>query len=109
MQAPPSYDKLSSQAGVDFDALRAKYQHVAQMEQEKARENPSTTSSEQAEAMKAMQRLDDYNICSRCHGQGTVKELYNHFWQERDCPDCDGEAVVLRQVKDIQASISQQD
>lgn len=108
MQAPSSYDKLSKSAGVDFSALHDKYKHVAKCEQDKARQNRSNsnfTESEQAAAMKAMQRLDDYKICNRCHGQGIVKELYNHFWQEKDCPDCDGEAIIQRQLKQLQESI----
>ena len=107
MQAPASYDKLSESAGVDFSALRDKYAHVAKSEQEKAKANPNPnmSASEQAAAIEAMQRLDDYKICNRCQGQGTVKELYNHFWQEMNCPECDGEAVMLRQVKKIQESL----
>ena len=107
MQTPASYDKLSERAGVDFASLRDKYKGVAKSEQEKIRENPTLSESEQASATKAMQRLDDYKICSRCQGQGTVKELYNHFWQEKDCPDCDGEAVMLRKISSIQASLDE--
>ena len=109
MQAPQSFDQLSSQAGVDFAALRAKYTSVAREEQSKARETAtataSTNTSKQDAALEAMRRLDDYKICNRCQGQGTVKELYNHFWQEKDCPDCDGEAIVQRQLRSIQASL----
>mgnify|MGYP003386361631 FL=1 len=90
---------------MDFNALHDKYKQVAVTEQEKAKANPSLTESEQAAAIKAMQRLDDYKICTRCQGQGIIKELYNHFWQERDCPACDGEAVIERQLKQLQQSL----
>ena len=105
MDLPANYDKLSMAAGVDFTALREKYKDVAKAEQEKAKKSSGDMTKGQSEAMKAMQRLDDYKICNTCHGQGVVKELYNHFWQEKDCPDCDGEAVMLRQMKNIEESL----
>lgn len=111
MQAPKSYDMLSSQAGVNFDELRDKYKNVAISEREKYKSAQSSklSESEKASAIDAMQRLDDYKICNRCHGIGTVKELYNHFWQEKDCPDCEGEAIMLKQIKNIKDSLSTQE
>ena len=97
---------LSNQAGVDFEALRNKYKGIAAEERKKAIQG-STDGKKSEAARQAMKRLDDYKICNTCQGQGFVKELYNHFWQEKDCPDCDGEAVMLKNLQhQIQENIS---
>jgi DnaJ-class molecular chaperone len=55
------------------------------------------------ENARAMKALDAYKICRTCHGQGTVKEVYNYFNIEKTCPECDGEAVLFQ---DLESSLN---
>lgn len=85
------YDKLKSDTGVDFLALRQKYDRgtgttegVKQVDVDIA-----------AEVRRANERLDKYTICKACNGQGFVKIMYNHQSKQTNCPECEGEQVIF--------------
>jgi excinuclease UvrABC ATPase subunit len=40
--------------------------------------------------------LDKYQVCKACGGSGIVKFLYNHMMMEKNCDDCDGDAIQLK-------------
>jgi DnaJ-class molecular chaperone len=84
------YKKLKQNTGIDFEELREKYKNRA------ISESPSTHSDESiAAAMEAHARLDKYVICKSCNGSGFTKVVYNHFVKDVNCPECEGESIVL--------------
>jgi hypothetical protein len=106
--AEVNYDRLQANTGIDFEALRQKYKQVSserknnpvvneEAEAEVAAERAKASERERIreENASAMKTLDAYKICRTCQGQGTIKEVYNHFNIEKTCPECDGEAVLF--------------
>jgi DnaJ-class molecular chaperone len=92
---------LSATAGVDLLALRDKYSSTRYRNTssipDEARDATVDISEEERVAMVAAHgRLDDYKICQTCQGQGFIKETYNFQVRDKNCPDCDGESIIMK-------------
>ena len=86
---------VSQAAGVDLVNLKNKYS-AAQFHNPSRNKEAGERSVEEVERIAAANsRLDNYKICRTCQGAGTVKEIYNHQVKHKNCPDCDGESVVM--------------
>lgn len=86
---------VSQAAGVDLVSLKNKYSS-AQFHNPSPKKEAGERSVEEVERIAAANsRLDNYKICRTCQGAGTVKEVYNHQVKHKNCPDCDGESVVM--------------
>jgi DnaJ-class molecular chaperone len=83
------YDKLQSNTGVDFEALRIKYQRAESIK------NPNTSGYREEEIKATHYQLDKYKICQKCNGQGLIKQTYNHIVKQVNCDACDGDAILL--------------
>jgi DnaJ-class molecular chaperone len=91
------YDRLQSDTGVDFLALRQKY--AGQQQQGTGlKGGVEVDISKAQEVRKANEQLDKYKICRTCNGQGFVKVTYNHQVKESNCPECEGEQFTFTQV-----------
>ena len=96
--------KLSETAGVDLIAIRNKYKNGNYNPQQDTSMDYSSTDTQnqdqeieklkhEIDMISSIKKLDQYKICQTCHGIGTVVEVYNHFRMEKNCPECDGDAV----------------
>jgi len=50
-----------------------------------------------ANAQTISTRLDSMIICSKCHGLGIYKNVYNHHSHDLNCPKCDGEGILSKE------------
>mmetsp|Transcript_19926 Transcript_19926/g.41630 ORF Transcript_19926/g.41630 Transcript_19926/m.41630 type:complete len:200 (-) Transcript_19926:52-651(-) len=109
--------------GIDVDKLRAKYLttkftanlaaggsedqlKVKQQLEDAARmraleentDGNSSSSVTQNDKMKeeTKKRLDLLVICSRCNGQGIVKESYNFQVKDKNCDECEAEGILYK-------------
>lgn len=95
---------LGEVCGVDFSALRTKYENIQKSESEKIKDK--------ADAVKAFEKLDKYSYCKSCGGLGIVKYIYNHMVLEQTCEKCEGEGIVQQledNVKAIESSLLSKD
>mmetsp|Transcript_28380 Transcript_28380/g.28679 ORF Transcript_28380/g.28679 Transcript_28380/m.28679 type:complete len:107 (+) Transcript_28380:91-411(+) len=84
---------LGANTGLDFIEIRNKYLNkVSPSSISTTQPNDNSTRSNAVEN----NALDNYQICKRCLGMGIIQEKYNHMLLQKDCPECDGEAVVMR-------------
>lgn len=59
----------------------------------------------------AFNRLDRVKICPDCHGHGTVRKMFHHYYTTVDCERCNGDGyleqanseALLRQAADLKA------
>lgn len=110
-----NYARLKANTGIDFEQLREKYQNISKVQheiyrtnerngdenEEKRREDLAESERRREENVNAMKKLDGYKICKVCQGQGTIREVYNHFNIEKTCPECDGESVLSVDLKTL--------
>lgn len=102
-----SYSKLQANGGVDFSALRLKYTEksasagTAQANISRncsSSNNPPKHNYTKEEIKNTNDKLNKYQMCSACQGQGTVKIMYNHISKTVNCEVCDGEAILLEKA-----------
>lgn len=108
-----NYGRLKANTGIDFEQLKQKYQNISKLQQQESQQRRNSEEDEEykkqqeerdrkrQENESAMKRLDGYKICKVCHGQGTIREVYNHFNIEKTCPECDGESVLFVDLKTL--------
>lgn len=94
-------ERLKSDTGIDFAALRDKYKNMTEGDV-----RPVVDNSERERNRDAMSKLDNYAVCKTCNGQGIVTEVYNHFKMEKNCPDCDGEGIFERHLASIESTLT---
>jgi hypothetical protein len=87
--------QLSVQAGIDLNALRAKYKKKDHAQEKFNTITSDITAAPSISASDDFRVLDKYVICKTCNGSGFIKELYNHRWLEKNCPECEGDSIVL--------------
>lgn len=87
---------LKSQTGHDFEALREKYSKYSARHLATA----SNAGDRSDDAVSKAASLDKYAICKTCNGLGIVKEIYNHYSIDKNCPECDGESLKLKSFVD---------
>ncbi|KAJ1434291.1 hypothetical protein B484DRAFT_446740 [Ochromonadaceae sp. CCMP2298] len=85
-------ESLSRTSGVDFKAMKLKYEIVRAKQSVASQELATDIASQPSEDL---ERLNNYCICKGCNGKGTIKTIYNHRVMEKDCEECDGESIVL--------------
>jgi len=91
--------ELSKTAGVDLNALRAKYSSARYQDpSEESKQEVFVSDEERARIKAAHGRLDEFKICNSCQGLGIVKEVYNHIVRDKTCPECDGESILIKSV-----------
>ena len=85
-------------AGVDYEAIRAKWKGAAHVGIPTAVPTDSHVVPEARREKNAqtMKKLSKFIVCERCAGSGLFKELYNHRYMEKNCVDCDGNGLLLR-------------
>jgi DnaJ-class molecular chaperone len=83
-------EKLKNDTGIDFPGLRDKYKNMSTEQTASLQEHANRERNKAA-----MAKLDNYSVCKRCNGQGTITEVYNHFNMEKNCPECDGDCIFL--------------
>ena len=88
----------SETSGIDFSALKSKYSSGSAFR----RATPTTQSEiddiKLQAAKESHARLDNLKICTKCEGLGYINERYNHQVKEINCPQCDGESILMKQV-----------
>ena len=84
---------------MDFIQLREKYLDKLAVSESK---NVSTCGKkipgEVLSDINHMETLQKYSICNQCQGQGILKEIYNHMVLQKDCPECDGAAIITKEI-----------
>ena len=88
---------VGNTAGVDFISLRNKYSGMSGIKPTKVRGQEIDEIKAKANA-EAHERLDKFQICKKCNGVGYIKEIYNHQVREKNCDECDGESLVMKQI-----------
>ena len=85
-------------AGVDYEAVRAKWKGAAHVGMPSAVPTDSYVVPEARREKNAqtMKKLSKFIVCERCAGSGLFKELYNHRYMEKNCVDCDGNGLLLK-------------
>lgn len=122
-------EELGHNTGVDFLALKKKYAEAKAKQSEletvfditgkgmdtlgskstagriSAVDQSKAVATKLSEANAAFRALDDYSICKTCHGQGLIKEIYNHIVLQKNCPECDGDCVMktVINISEVQA------
>ena len=85
-------------AGVDYEAIRAKWKGAAHVGMPSAVPTDSYVVPEarREKNAQATKKLSKFIVCERCAGSGLFKELYNHRYIEKNCVDCDGNGLLLK-------------
>ncbi|GMI37614.1 hypothetical protein TrRE_jg4451 [Triparma retinervis] len=88
-------------AGGSEDQLKVKQQleDAARMRTLEANAGAdSALTSGQADEKKEeiKRRLDKLVVCSRCNGQGLVKESYNFQVKDKNCDECEAEGILYK-------------
>jgi len=99
------WTKLSANAGVDFAALRAKYEKMAASSSaavsgKTSQQQEILQPTEEEEKIKSdyekLAEMDVMRTCHVCHGTGIERFSYNFQVREQNCTGCDGEGLVRR-------------
>lgn len=98
--------QLSQSAGVDLLALKKKYAGVKAAAVEPTLDHSGSSSASTTEIGKLsvkeqFERLDKYTVCKECHGLGLIKYVYNHMSMQKTCPECDGDSLQVKQIKQL--------
>ena len=106
MAAPEVSDLngISQKIGIDLEALRSKWSNAASGAVANAATHPKTpASSERGAAVDTDAVLDQYTVCTGCHGTGLQRSIYNFISMERNCPDCGGEGLIKPDLASVVA------
>lgn len=91
-------DYISKVSGIDFLALREKYQRYPQSQDQSALSSFSSHDHDQrGKGASVHELLSKYNVCQACNGLGIIKTIYNHMSLEKTCDECDGDSIILRE------------
>lgn len=82
--------------------LKQQLQDAQRMRNLEARSNGEIPEADEfPEKIETKKRLDNLIICSRCGGQGIVKQNYNFQIRESNCVECEGEGILYKGLNGV--------